>query len=179
MSEEPCDAFKNRAFKAAMILQIDRPGEETPLRFPAVIRNLAAGVATLEVNNPWTILDWETLKGREGRLSLLTESGKVTDLRATINWARYRVQGQDSGDLNLSLQLADPDPAAQELLSAYISHTSEDIKGFWNQWDQAQVSRAPKTPPVTKIVLAVLALLLTGLALQLSGATGAKLWGWL
>ncbi|MFI5355538.1 MAG: hypothetical protein ACHQX0_08010, partial [Desulfobaccales bacterium] len=100
MSEEPVVAAKSRAFKPAMILQIDRPGEEAPLQFPAVVRNLAAGIATLEVNNPWTILDWETLKGREGRLRLLTESGKVTDLQATINWARYRVQGQDSGDLN-------------------------------------------------------------------------------
>jgi hypothetical protein len=179
MSEEPVVAAQSRAFKPAMILQIDRPGEETPLQFPAVVRNLVAGVATLEVNNPWTILDWETLKGQEGRLRLLTENGKVTDLQATINWARYRVQGQDSGDLNLSLQLTDPGPAAQKLLAEYIPHTSKDIKGFWNQWDQAQVSRAPKTPPVTKIVLAVLALLLVGLALQLTGATGVKLWGWL
>jgi hypothetical protein len=34
-------------------------------------------------------------------------------------------------------------------------------------------------PLVTKIALAVLALLLSSLALQLTGATGAKLWGWL
>jgi hypothetical protein len=179
MSEEPVGAAKSTAFKPAMILQIDRAGEETPLQFPAVVRNLANGVATLEVNNPWTILDWETLKGQEGRLRLLTETGKVTDLRTTINWARYRVQGQDSGDLNLSVQLTDQNPAAQRLLAEYIPNTSKDIKGFWNQWDQAQVTRAPKTPPMTKIVVAVLALLLTCLALQLSGATGAKLWGWL
>ena len=179
MPAEPVVAAQSRAFKPAMILQIDRPGEETPLQFPAVVRNLAAGVVTLEVNNPWTILDWETLKGQEGRLRLLTETGKVTDLRATINWARYCVQGQDSGDLNLSLQLTDRDPAAQRLLAEYIPHTSNDIKGFWNQYDQAQVSRSPKTSLVTKIALATLALLLTGLALQLTGATGAKLWGWL
>ncbi len=175
MPEEPVVAAESRTFRPAMILQIDRPGEEAPLQFPAVVRNLLAGVATLEVHNPWTILDWETLKGREGRLRLLTENGKVTDLRATINWARYRVQGQDSGDLNLSLQLTDPDPAAQKLLSEYIPHTSKDIKGFWNQWDQFH--QVPKSPPMTKIVLAVLALLLTGLALHLVGATGVKLWG--
>ena len=179
MLDEPVVAAKSRACKAAMILQIDRPGEEAPLQFPAVIRNLVAGVATLEVNNPWTILNWETLKGQVGRLRLLTGTGKVTDLRATINWARYKVQGQDSGDLNLSLQLTDSDPAAQKLLSEYIGHTSQDIKGFWNQWDQAQASRVNKTPPVTKIVVAALALLLTALALHLTGTTGAKLWGWL
>ena len=32
-------------------------------------------------------------------------------------------------------------------------------------------------PLVTKIALATLALLLAGLALQLTGATGVKLWG--
>jgi hypothetical protein len=177
MSDEPVVAAQSRAFKPAMILQIDRPGEETPLQFPAVVRNLAAGVATLEVNNPWTILDWETLKGQEGRLRLLTETGKVTDLRATINWARYCVQGQDSGDLNLSLQLTDSGLASQKLLSGYIAHTSKDIMGFWNQYDQTQVRRGPRMPLVTKIALATLALLLTGLAL--TGATGIKLWGWL
>jgi hypothetical protein len=175
MPDELVVAAKSRAFKPAMILQIDR--QETPLQFPAVIRNLAAGVVTLEVNNPWTILDWETLKGQEGRLRLLTEAGKVTDLRATINWARYCVQGQDSGNLNLSLQLTDSGLASQKLLSEYIAHTSNDIKGFWNQYDQAQVRQITKMPLVTKIALATLALLLTGLALQLSGATGVKLWG--
>ena len=178
MSDEPVVAPKSRASKPAMILQIDRPGEEAPLRFPAVIRNLAAGIATLEVHNPWTILDWETLKGRKGCLRLLTETGKVTDLRATVNWARYRVRGHESGDLSLSLQLIDADPAAQQLLSTYILHTSDDIKGFWSQYDQAQASR-PKKPPITGIVVAALVLLLAAVVLQLSGVTGVKLWGWL
>ena len=177
MPDEPFVAAKSRASNA-MILQIDRPGEGAPLQFPAVIRNLVAGVATLEVNNPWTILNWETLKGQGGRLRLLAETGEVTDLQGIFNWARYSVQGQDSGNLNLSLRLTKPDPAAQKLLSEFIPHTSKDIKGFWNQYDQAQGSR-PKTMPVTKIVIAALALLVMGLALQLSGATGAKLWGWL
>ena len=93
MPDEPFVAAKSRASKSAMILQIDRPGDEAPLQFPAVIRNLAAGVATLEVNNPWTILNWETLKGQGARLRLLAETGEVTDIRGTVNWARYSVQG--------------------------------------------------------------------------------------
>ena len=179
MSDEPVGAARNRAFKPAVILEIDRPGEEAPLRFPAMVRNLAAGIATLEVHNPWTILDWETLKGLKGCLRLLTESGKVTDLQGTINWVVYRVQEQDSGHLHLSLQLTDSGPAVPKLLREYIFHTSLDIKGFWNQWDQAQVIQVPTRSRLTKIVLVVLALLLTGLVLQFSGATGAKLWGWL
>ena len=178
MPDEPLVAAKSRASKSAMILQIDRPGEEAPLQFPAVIRNLTAGVATLDVKNPWTILNWETLKGQEGRLRLLTETGEVTDLRGIVNWARYSVQGQDSGNLNLSLKLTDPDPAAQRLLSEYIPHTAKDIKGFWDRWDQTQVVQAPKLSPLTtKIGLGAMALLFVGLALQFSGAMGFKIFG--
>jgi hypothetical protein len=178
MPDEPFVAAQSSASKLAMLLQINRPGEEAPLQFPAVIRNLVAGVATLEVNNPWTILNWETLKGQGGRLRLLTETGEVTDLRGIINWARYSVQGQDSGNLNLSLKLTDPDPTAQKLLSDYIPHSAKDIRGFWDRWDQTQVGRAPKSAPLpTKISLATLALLFAGLALQFSGATGFKIFG--
>lgn len=178
MYDEPVVAAKSSASKSAMILQIDRPGEGTPLQFPAVVRNLVAGVATLEVHNPWTILNWETLKGQEGRLRLLSETGEVTNLRAIINWARYNVQGQDSGNLNLSLQLIDPDLATQKLLSEFIPHSTKDIKGFWERWDETQGNKIPKKPPLpTKFILAALLLLLTGLALQLTGTMSIKLLG--
>jgi hypothetical protein len=178
MPDEPFVAAKSRASKSAMILQIDRPGEEAPLQFPAVIRNLAAGVATLEVNNPWTILNWETLKGQGVCLRLLAETGEVTDLRGIVDWARYSVQGQDSGNLSLSLQLTDPDPAPQKLLSEYIPHTSKDIKGFWDRWEQTQAVGAPRLSPLpTKIGLAALALLFGGLTLQFSEAMGFKIFG--
>jgi hypothetical protein len=161
-----------------MILQIDRPGEEAPLQFPAVIRNLASGVATLEVNNPWTIMNWETLKGQVAGLRLLAQTGEVTNLRGVINWARYSVQDQDSGSLSLSLQMTDPDPASQRLLSEFIPHTTKDIKGFWDRWDETQAIRAPKSSPLsTKTGLAVLALLFAGLALQFPGAMEFKIFG--
>ncbi|MCX5893177.1 MAG: hypothetical protein NTW80_09440 [Deltaproteobacteria bacterium] len=180
MPDEQFVAAPSKGSRSAMLLQIERPGEESPWQFPAVIRNLVAGVATLEVNNPWTILNWDTLKGQGGCLRLLTETGEITDLRGTINWARYSVQGQDSGILSLSLALTAPNPAAQRLLADFIPHTAKDIKGFWDRYDQAQGSLIPKTPPVpTKIGLAALALLLAGLALQLTGVTAFKLLGWL
>ena len=180
MPDEHAFAAQNKASASAMILQIDRPAGESPLQFPAVVRNLVAGVATLEVNNPWTILNWETLKGQGGCLRLLTESGEVADLRGTVNWARYRVQGQDSGNLSLSLTLTAPGPTAQKLLSDYIPHTSKDIKGFWDCYDQAQGNQVQKVSPLpTMTALAALALLLSGLILQLIGPTTFKLLGWL
>jgi hypothetical protein len=173
-------AAKSRASESAMILQLDRPAGEAPLQFPALIRNLVAGVVTLEVSNPWTILNWETLKGQGGCLRLLTETGEVSDLRGIVNYARYRVQGQDSGNLSLSLTLNNPDPSAQKLLSEYIPHTAKDIKGFWECYDQTQGSRAKKASPLpTKMSLAALVLLLAGLILQFTGVTALKLLGWL
>jgi hypothetical protein len=163
-----------------MILQIDRPDEAAPLQFPVVIRNLVAGVATLEVNNPWTILNWESLKGQSGCLRLLNETGEVIDLKGTITWAKYRILSQDSGSLSLNLEMTDPDPLVQRQLIDCIPHPAKDIKGFWDRWDQAQAqARAPKPALIpTKMAFTALALLLSGLVLQLSGVTGLKLVGW-
>ncbi|MCL4502498.1 MAG: hypothetical protein M1438_11695 [Deltaproteobacteria bacterium] len=178
MPAEPFVAAKNRASKPAMILRIHRPGGEAPLQFPAVIRNLVNGVATVEVNNPWTEMNWETLKGQGGSLRLLGETGEVTDLQGIINWTLYNVQDHDNGKLSLCLEITDLDPSARKLLAEYIPYTAKDIKGFWDQWDQTQESRAPKLPlVVTKGGLAALGLLFAGLALQFSGPLEFRLFG--
>jgi hypothetical protein len=161
-----------------MILRIDRPGEERPLQFPAVIRNLVNGLATLEVNNPWTILNWETLKGQGGGLRLLAGTGEVTDLQGIINWARYSVLGQDSGKLSLCLEITDLDPSARKQLAEYIPFNARDIKGFWDQWDQTQESQPPRLPVIaTKIGMAALSFFFAGLALQFSEALEFKMFG--
>ena len=163
---------------AVMILQIDRQGDEQSLQFSAVIRNLGAGLATLEVTNPWTIMNWETLKGRKGCLRLLSpETGKSTEIRGTVTWARYTVQDQENGHLNLGLELADPDQLAQKLLFEHITHTSDDIKGLWNRWDQARQS-SHSSPFSIKMGFAAAVLLLGALAMQFAGPKGFKLFGW-
>ena len=162
---------------AVMILKIDRQGDEQSLQFSAVIRNLGAGLATLEVSNPWTIMNWETLKGRKGCLRLLSpETGESTEIRGTVTWARYTVQDQESGQLNLGLELADPDQLAQKLLFEHITHTSEDIKGLWNRWEQARQSSHLSQLSI-KVGLTAAVLLLGALALQLAGPKGFKLFG--
>jgi len=163
---------------AVMILQIDRRGDEPSLQFSAVIRNLGSGLATLEVTNPWTIMNWETLKGRKGCLRLLSpETGDSTEIQGTVTWARYTVQDQESGHLNLGLELADPDQLAQKLLFEHITHSSDDIKGLWNRWDQARQS-SPAGPFSIKMGFVATALLLGALAMQFAGPAGFKLFGW-
>ena len=163
---------------SVMILHIDPRGDEQPVTFAAVIRNLGAGLATLEVTNPWTVMNWETLKGRKGSLRLQShETGKSTDVRGTVTWARYLVQDQDSGLLSLGLALADPDQSALKLLFEHITHTSNDIKGLWNRWEQARGKSREKTFS-TKIGVAATALLVGALAMQVAGPEGIKQFGW-
>ncbi len=163
---------------AVMILQIDRGGDEAPLQFAAVIRNLGAGLATLEVTNPWTITDWEALEGRKGSLRLLSdETGKAIEIRGTISWARYIVQDQENGQLNLGLKLADPDRLAQQLLFEQITHSSDDIKGLWDRWEQTRQA-APAGPFSAKLGSAATALLIGALAMQFLDPHGLKMFGW-
>ncbi len=172
---ETCSRYPE---SSVMILHIDRRGEELPLQFAAVIRNLGAGLATLEVNNPWTIMNWETLTGRKGRLRLQSpETGKSTDIRGTVTWARYTVQEQHCGLLSLGLALAEPDQLAHKLLFEHITHTSDDIKGLWNRWEQVRQSPSPRTLS-TKIGVGAMALLLGALAMQLAAPQGFKIFGW-
>lgn len=164
--------------EAAMILQVERPGDEPPLQFPAVVRNLAAGVVTLEVNNPWTILNWETLKGQDACLRLLSADGEVSELKGTVTWTRYSVQDQDRGNLSLALKLAEPTLTAQKSISDQIPHTSKDIRGLWDRWEEVQQSTPEPAPFSTKLGLAALGLLATGVGLQLPGPKALKLLGW-
>lgn len=171
-------ARRNPCESPIMILQIDRGGGEAPLQFAAVIRNLGAGQATLEVTNPWTIVDWETLKGRKGRLRLLSDgTGKTIEIPGIVTWARYTVQDQENGHLDLGLELTDPDRLVHQLLFEQITHTSEDIKGLWDRWEQTrQTSEAG--PFSTKLGFAATTLLIGALAMQFVDAQGFKMFGW-
>lgn len=163
---------------SVMVLHIDRRGEELPLQFAAVIRNLGAGLATLEVTNPWTVMNWETLKGRKGCLRLQSsETGKSADIRGTVTWARYTTQEEGGSLLSLGLALADPNRLARKLLFEHITHTTEDIKGLWNRWEEVRQSSHTRTLS-TKIGVGATALLFGALAIQLVAPQGFKIFGW-
>jgi hypothetical protein len=170
----------NRAPESpALILQIGRPMDGTPLRFPAVVRNLVEGVVTLEVEVFWMILNWENLKGRTGSLHLLSDTGIVTELQGSVTWATYTVLDQDHGQLHLGLKLADP-AAAKMLLSEHLPYITPDIKSFWDRWDQARQAPEPAAFSFsTRIGLAALTLLISGVAVQLMLPKPYKLLGWL
>ena len=160
-----------------VMLQIQRPGDDSPLKFPGVVRNLAAGVATLEVNNPWTILNWESLKKQPGRLQLLSEARETVEIQGTVTWARYMVLDQSNGQLTLGLKLANPDAAAQQLLKDHILHSSEDIKSLWDRLDQAR--KTPEPEAISTRIAFVAVLLFSGVvALNLAQSGPYKFFSW-
>jgi len=165
--------------RPALILQIGNPMDGIPLRFPAVVRNLVEGVVTMEVEDPWTTLNWETLKGRTGSLHLLSDTGLVTELQGSVTSATYTVLDQDHGQLHLGLKLADP-AAAKMLLFEHLPYITADIKSLWGRWDQARQAPEPAAFSFsTRIGLVALILLLSGVALQLMWPKPCKLLGWL
>ena len=168
----------NRAPESpALILQIGHPMDGTPLRFPAVVRNLVEGMVTLEVEDPWTLLNWETLKGRTGSLHLLSDTGIVTELQGSVTWATYTVLDQDHGQFHLGLKLADP-AAAKMLLSEHLPYITADIKSLWDRWDQArQVPELAAFSFSSRIGLAASILLICGVAQQLMWPKPYKLLG--
>jgi len=161
----------------ALILQIGRPMDGIPLRRPAVVRNLVEGVVTLEVEEPWPVLNWETLKGRTGSLHLLSDTGIVTELQGSVTWASYTRLDEDHGQFHLGLKLADP-AAAKMLLSEHLPYITADIKSLWDRCDQTrQVPEPAAFSFSTRIGLAAPILLTSGVAWQLMWPKPYKLLG--
>jgi hypothetical protein len=173
----PAETPRSAPESSGLIFKIQRPGDDRPLQFPAKILNLSGGIVTLEVKNPWINLQWDTLKGQKGCLLLLSAGTKeVTDIRGTVAWVR--LTAPDVDNLSLGLQLVSPSLAAHKQLVGHIPHTSDDIKGLWDRWEEARQSSTASRAVSTKIGYTAVVLLIAGLALQLAEPQGYKLVGW-
>jgi hypothetical protein len=173
----PAKTPRSASALSGLIFQVQRPGDDRPLQFPAKILNLSGGVVTLEVKKPWISLQWDTLKGQRGGLLLLPAgTEEVTEIRGTVAWTRQTAQGADN--LSLGLELASPSVASHKQLIKHIPHTSDDIKGLWDRWEEARQSSAASRAVSTKIGYTAVVLLAAGLALQLAEPQGYKLVGW-
>jgi hypothetical protein len=75
------------------------------------------------------------------------------------------------------LHLIKPPGEAISRLSNLLPHTSQDIKGLWDRYDQVQKIPGP-TPLVHHCYIAGLVLLVGGLVLQFTGSPAYKICGW-
>ena len=171
--------FKPRAETTgspALRLEIAGQEAQTPRLIPVLIRNLSTGGVTLTVTNPWDIPDWDRYRGEDCVLRVEDPGGgEPVNIRAQIAWIRFGGTGQPP--LSLGLQLIKPPGEAISRLSDLLPHTSQDIKGLWDRYDQ--VRKSPEHSDwVNHCYLAGLVLLLSGLVLQFAGPPGYRGWGW-
>ena len=160
----------------ALRLEIAGQEAKTPRLIPVLIRNLSTGGVTLAVTNPWDIPDWDRYRGEDCVLRVEDPGGgEPVNIRAKIAWTRSGGTGQPP--LSLGLQLIKPPGEAISRLSNLLPHTSQDIKGLWDRYDQVRKSPG-NSDWVHRCYIAGLVLLLGGLVLQFAGSPAYKVCGW-
>jgi hypothetical protein len=160
----------------ALRLEIADQETKSPRLIPVRIRNLSTGGVTLTVTNPWDIPDWDRYHGQACVLRVEDPGGgEPVDIKANIVWIRSGATGQPP--LSLGLQLIKPPGEAISRLSNLLPHTSQDIKGLWDRYDQVRQSPG-NSDWVHRCYIAGLVLLLGGLVLQFTGSHGYKVCGW-
>jgi hypothetical protein len=159
-----------------LMLVIAGQGAKTPRLIPVLIRNLSPGGVTLAVTNPWDMSDWDRYRGEDCVLRMEDPvGGESINIRAKIAWTKFG--GNGLPPLTLGLHMVKPSGEALQRLSNLLPHTSQDIKGLWDRYDQVQ-----KIPRQSHLVhhcyIAGLVLLVGGLVLQFSGSPAYKMCGW-
>jgi len=151
------------------------------LQFPAVIRNLMAGVASLEVINPLALMEWEDLKGQGGRLRVPANDGNGGPINfpGKVVRVRHFARGRDKGLLSLDLVLDQPTAAAQKLLKEHISNRPRDIHELWERWDQARQPSTQRAALPTRLGFVGVTLLFCGLIMHTGGAGPHQLFAWM
>jgi hypothetical protein len=160
----------------ALMLEVAGQKEATPRLIPVLIQNLSMGGVTLAVTNPLGIADWDRYHGEDCVLRVEDFGGQgVVNIKAKIAWTKFG--GKDQPPLSLGLHMVKPPGEALRRLSNLLTHTSQDIKGLWDRYDQVR-----ETPGQSRLVrscyTAGLVLLTGGLALQFTGSPTYKIYGW-
>lgn len=158
-----------------IILEItDREGE-TAFRVPVAVLNLTAGIVTLEAVFPQAAVGWDTISGRRCNLRLRFKGGEEPiDISGKLVWTR--LAGENGRQLTLGLELTRPTLTARKVLGDLIPHSSKDIKGLWERWDQTYPEAGSSQSQ--RIYLLGMILLIGGVALQLGGKS-LQLCGWI
>jgi hypothetical protein len=161
---------------SALRLEIAGQEGKTPHLIPVLIQNLSTGGVSLAVTNPWNMLDWDRYRGEACVLRVEDPGGgEAVNIRAKIAWTRSGGLGQPP--VSLGLQLINPPGEDISRLSNLLPHTSQDIKGLWDRYDQVRKSPG-NSNWMDHCYIAGLVLLLGGLALQFANSPGYKACGW-
>ncbi len=161
----------------APILEIVGLGEETPLLIPVLIKNLSSqGGVTVSVSAAVRMPDWDRYRGRDCLLHVASpgEPHPFTS-KAIFSWSKASSDGRSP--VALGLQLVSPPREALKRLNNHLMHTPQDIKGLWERYDQVK-EMPTHSHLVHHFYIVGMALLVGGLALQLTGSSSYKTLGW-
>ena len=163
-----------------VILQIGRPGNATR-QFPAVIRNLTAGVASLEVDQPAGLNGMGGLsRGRAAACASWPKgTGNLPTSRGRWFGSATSPGAGTKGMLSLDLVLDQPTAAAQKLLNEHIPNRPRDIQELWERWDQARQPSAQRVALPTRLGFVGVTLLFCGLIMHTGGAGPHQLFAWM
>jgi len=176
MASDPFKPEVKTTGSPALMLEVAGQKEPTPRLIPVLIQNLSMGTVTLTVTNPWALADWDRYRGGNCVLRMEDPGGqKVVNIKAKIAWTKFG--GNGLPPLSLGLHLVKPSGEALTRLSNLLPHTSQDIKGLWDRYDQIQKIPGP-SHLVHHCYIAGLVLLVGGMVLQFSGSPAYKMCGW-
>jgi hypothetical protein len=176
MTSGHCKPEVNTTGYPDLVLEVAGQKEPTPLLIPVLIQNLSMGGVTLAVTNPWGIADWNRCRGEDCVLRVKDPDGQeVVNIKAKIAWTK--VGGNSQPPLSLGLQMVKPSGEALRRLNGLLTHTSQDIKGLWDRYDQVR-----EIPGQSQLLhhcyIAGLVLLVGGLVFQFAGSPTYKMYGW-
>ncbi len=159
-----------------LVLELAGQKEPTPLLISVTIQNMSMGGVSLGVTNPWGMADWDRYRGGNCVLRIKdADDQEVANIKAKITWTKVGGNGQPP--LSLGLQLVKPASEALRQLSGLLPHTSQDIQGLWDRYDQVR-----KNPERSHLVhgcyIAGIVLLGGGVLLQFAGSPTYKIFGW-
>jgi hypothetical protein len=160
----------------ALSLEIADQETRSPRLIPVRIRNLYSGEVTLTVTYPRDIPDWNRYRDEDCVLRVEDPGGgEPFHIKANIAWTKSGGTGQPP--LSLGLQLIKPTSEDISRLSNLLSHSSQDIKGLWDLYDQVRKNPG-NSDWAQRSYIAGLVLLLGGLVLQFASSPGYKVCGW-
>ncbi|MFA5110664.1 MAG: hypothetical protein WC443_04585 [Desulfobaccales bacterium] len=160
----------------SLVLEIDRREDDAPLLIPVTLQNLSLGVVSLTVANPWVISDWSIYHGQDCLLHMGgPDEVELDHIQGKITWSKF--VGDHRPQFSLGLQLHKPSEATIRRLHDHLTHTTKDLRGLWEKYDQAHEIPA-NAQLVQHLSRAGMACLICGVALQLTGRPPYVALGW-
>jgi hypothetical protein len=134
------EQYKSLSFQLNNCLE----GETSPL--PVAVKNLTTVGVILEILHVGNGFKTESLKGREGLLTIVSQDDCVmNEVPGKILWTHKR---DGEAGVTLGLELLEPLPlSVRQRLETTMAIGAKDMKVLWDYWDEIKEAAAPVESP--------------------------------